>query len=109
MQHAAVNVTRVQDGFEFRRDSRRRVDEREDVWHVLAEERERHFRVERVDGGGEGLSAPDGGDERFAYASAVSSCVEARQGMRTVEELLVQLRQLPMGARRQLDEPFESD
>jgi hypothetical protein len=67
------------------------------VWHVFGEEGERHLGVEGVDGGGEGLTAPDGGDEGFACERGEIRGGKAREGggkeerRRTVEELLVEL------------------
>lgn len=98
VQHARVDVARVEDGLELGRDRvGRRVDQGEDVRHVLAEEGQRHRGVERVDSRGEGLAPPHGRDEGFAWGctTAVSfAWAQDVEKARTVEELLVQLGEL---------------
>lgn len=89
VQHPAVQITRVEDGFQLGRDRVGRAgvgvaDQAKDVGHVFAEEGEGHFRIERVDGGREGLPAPDGRDERFTCGceSPASTNLESRKRKR---------------------------
>ena len=67
MQHPAEGITRFEDASEGRsEDGRVRVDELKNVHHVFLEQLRRYFSIEGLHCRREGLSTPDGGDERFA-------------------------------------------